>query len=44
MLVSVHPSLVAGEDALEYLESLVVRMLAKLCAPPAPHTVMVTMD
>ena len=33
-----HPSLIVEEAALEYIESLIVRLLAMLCAGQ-PHTV-----
>lgn len=39
MLESVHPTLTADEGALEFVESLCLRLLGMLCAPPAPLSV-----
>ncbi len=39
VLRQVHPSLVAQEDALQYLEGLILQLLAQLMARPAPTTV-----
>lgn len=39
VLEQVHPRLKLQEDALRYIEKLMLRLLTMLCARPQPHSV-----
>ena len=41
MLTQVHPSLAAKDDSLDYVESLILKLLQMLTSKPAPQSVQV---
>ena len=40
LILQVHPQFLADEEALDYIESLLVKLLAMMTAKPAPSSVL----